>query len=56
MLSVPEVCRQTSLGRSSIYKEIQAERLKVVKVGRRTLIPASELSAWAERLNIGGKP
>ena len=49
-LSVAEFCRAAGVGRSLFYKQVQAERIRVVKAGRRTLIPVTELAAWLERL------
>lgn len=41
--SIEDACRRLSMGRSWLYAEIGAGRIKVVKLGRRTLIPDSEL-------------
>jgi excisionase family DNA binding protein len=41
--SIKEACRASSLGRSTIYNHIAAGRLRVNKVGGRTLIPADSL-------------
>lgn len=43
--SVREACAASSLGRTSIYGHIAAGRLKAVKVGGRTVIPADSLQA-----------
>ena len=43
--SIKEACETTSLGRTSIYSHIRAKRLKVVRVGGRTIIPAHSLHA-----------
>lgn len=48
--SVEELCRFTSLGRSIIYQEIRRGHLKAVKLGRRTLILASEVERWLNTL------
>ncbi|MBS1767178.1 MAG: helix-turn-helix domain-containing protein [Acidobacteria bacterium] len=48
--SVAEVCELIGLGRTGVFKEIRERRLRVVKAGRRTLIPAAELKAWLDRL------
>ena len=48
--SIAEFCRLVSLGRSRVFEEIRAKRLHIVKVGRRTLIPALEVTAWLARL------
>lgn len=43
--SIKEACAATSLGRTTIYDHIAAGRLKVVRVGGRTLIPVENLRA-----------
>lgn len=43
--SIKEACRATSLGRTTIYAHISAGRLKAVRVGGRTIIPADALLA-----------
>jgi excisionase family DNA binding protein len=48
--SIAEFCELVSLGRSRVFEEIRDKRLRIVKVGRRTLIPALEVTAWLERL------
>ena len=48
--SIPQFCEITTLGRSLTYEEIGKGNLRVVKVGRRTLIPASEVERWLRRL------
>jgi len=51
--SIAEFCELVSLGRSRVFEEIRDKRLRIVKVGRRTLIPALEVTAWLERLAAG---
>jgi excisionase family DNA binding protein len=48
--AVPEFCQLAGIGRSTLYEEIKAGRIAVVKVGRRTLITAEEGRAWLRRL------
>jgi excisionase family DNA binding protein len=48
--SIREACELLSLGRSRVYQELKAGRLRFVKVGGRTLIPEVELRAWLERM------
>ena len=43
--SVNEACRATSLGRTTLYSHIAANRLKAVRIGGRTVIPAESLHA-----------
>jgi excisionase family DNA binding protein len=40
--SVRDFARAYSLGKTKIYSMIAAKELKAVKLGKRTLIPASE--------------
>lgn len=41
--SINSACRQLSMGRSWLYAEIAAGRIKTLKLGSRTLITMSEL-------------
>lgn len=43
--SIREACRASSLGRSTLYGHISAGRLRAVRVGGRTIIPAESLHA-----------
>jgi excisionase family DNA binding protein len=43
--SIKEACHASSLGRTTIYNHIAEKRLKAVRVGGRTLIPAESLCA-----------
>jgi excisionase family DNA binding protein len=43
--SIKEACEASSLGRTSIWGHISAGRLRAVRVGGRTLIPAESLLA-----------
>jgi hypothetical protein len=51
--SVDEFCAAHGIGRSLCYEEISAGRLRVRKVGRRTLILAADAAAWREALPDG---
>lgn len=46
--SIREACHATSLGRTTIYNHIAAGRLRAVRVGGRTIIPADALRALIE--------
>lgn len=50
--SLTEFADAHSVGRSTIYKEIHSGRLKVSKVGRRTIITLEQAAAW--RASVGG--
>ena len=43
---ISEAVKATSIGRSRLYEEIRAGRLKAFKIGSRTPIAANDLSAW----------
>jgi len=45
-----EVGSRTGLSRSALYREINAGRLKVVKIGRSVRVTESELSRFIESL------
>ena len=49
-LSVGEFCASVGIGRSTFYKEVRADRILILKVGKRTLVPATELRAYLDRL------
>ncbi|WP_084673658.1 helix-turn-helix domain-containing protein [Sphingomonas sp. MM-1] len=46
--SIKEACRVSSLGRTTIYSHISSGRLKVTRLGRRTIISAASLSTGAQ--------
>ena len=41
--SIREACQASSLGRSTLYAHIAAGRLRAVRIGGRTIIPAASL-------------
>ena len=43
--SINEACHASSLGRTTIYNHSAAGRLRAVRVGGRTIIPAEALHA-----------
>jgi excisionase family DNA binding protein len=44
--SIEEVCRATSIGRTTLYAHIKEGNLKAVNVGGRTIIRADELDRF----------
>lgn len=48
--TVPQACERANLGRSKLYEEIKAGRLKVVKIGRKTLITEDTLRAYLRQM------
>lgn len=49
-LSVEAFCQWAGIGRTRLYQEISSQRLRAVKVGRRTLILADDARQWAAQL------
>lgn len=43
--SIKEACQASSLGRTTLYNHIAAGRLRVTRVGGRTIVPAENLHA-----------
>ncbi len=54
--SLAEFAELVSLGRSKVYQEIRAGRLRIVKAGRRSLVTAVDLMAWLNGLTTVGAP
>lgn len=50
-LSVADFCVTCSIGRSLFYEEVKAGRIKILKAGKRTLVPATEAQRWLENLS-----
>ena len=44
-MSPRDAARAIGISRSSLYRQIKQGRIRTVKLGRRTLVPTSELSA-----------
>jgi excisionase family DNA binding protein len=49
LLSIEQAARALGIGRTSLYSEIGAGRIRSVKVGRRRLVPSSAISEVASR-------
>lgn len=48
--SVENFCSAFSIGRTALYAELKAGRLKALKCGRRTLISRAEAERWLASL------
>jgi len=46
--SIREACQASSLGRTTLYAHIAAGRLRAVRIGGRTIIPAESLHALVQ--------
>ncbi len=44
--SIREACKASSLSRTTIYSHIAAGRLRVVRIGGRTVIPVQNLMSF----------
>ena len=49
LVSVSEAARELGIGRNSAYQLIRDGRLRSVSVGRRLLVPRTELEAFVAR-------
>ena len=47
LLSIEQAARALGIGRTALYSEIGAGRIRSVKVGRRRLVPSSAISEVA---------
>ena len=46
---VNDFCKAHGIGRSLFYDEVKRGEIKLIKIGKRTLVPVSEAKAWQER-------
>lgn len=53
--SIKEFSEVVSLGKTRIYEEIKSGRLKVCKIGRRTIITDQAADEWLQSLPEGGE-
>ena len=49
LLSVDEAARHLGIGRSALYAELAAGRLRSLKVGRRRLVPSGAIAEYVSR-------
>ena len=49
-MSVDEFCAWASIGRSKFYREFNSGRLKVRKIGRKSVVTMSDAQAWLDAL------
>ena len=52
--SISETIALVGIGKTSLYGEIRAGRLRTVLVGRRRMVPADALAEWLASLPPGG--
>ncbi len=46
---VDDFCRAHGIGRTLFYDEVKRGEIKIIKIGKRTLVPDSEARAWQDR-------
>ena len=49
--SIKEACKASSLSRTTVYSHIAAGRLRVVRIGGRTIVPADALHKFINEGN-----
>jgi excisionase family DNA binding protein len=49
LMSIEQAARALGIGRTALYSEIGAGRIRSIKVGRRRLVPSSSISEVASR-------
>lgn len=54
--TIPQASEAAQTGRTKLYAEIAAGRLRVVKVGRKTLIRDEELRRWLAQCEAEANP
>lgn len=50
LISIPEALARTGIGRSFLYERLADGSIRSVKAGRRRLVDAASLAAWAANL------
>jgi len=48
LMTVPEAARILRVGRDFLYREVRSGKLRVVRVGRKILVPRRSLDEWVE--------
>lgn len=52
---VDDFCRAHGIGRTMFYDEVKRGEIKIIKIGKRTLIPDSEAKMWQNRKSRSSK-
>jgi excisionase family DNA binding protein len=55
LMTVANFCTRYSIGKTSLYREVNAGRLKLRKFGTATRIARADAEAWAESLPCQGE-
>lgn len=54
-LTVPQFCDWASIGRSKFYQEVNEGRIRIRKVGRKSVVTVSDAQAWLASLPDGAR-
>jgi len=52
LMKVADVCARYSIGRTTLYREVAAGRLRLRKLGTATRIARKDAEAWAASLPV----
>jgi excisionase family DNA binding protein len=52
LLTIKDVCARYSIGRTTLYREVAAGRLKLRKMGTATRIAREDVEAWMAALPV----
>ena len=55
-MSVRGFCESVGIGRTRFYQEVKTGRLRVRKVGRRTIVTSDDAEDWLNRLPVLQEP
>lgn len=53
-MSVDEFCAWASIGRSKFYREVAADRIRLRKIGRKSVVTMPDALAWLSSLPDAG--
>lgn len=51
LLTITEVCAETNIGKTMVYRLINSGQLLAVKLGKKTLIRRADMETWLSSLN-----
>jgi excisionase family DNA binding protein len=51
-MSIGEFCSNYGIGRTKVYEELRAGRLRARKIGKRTIITEDDAEDWLRRLPL----
>lgn len=54
-ITVDEFCGWANIGRSKFYQEVTEGRLRLRKIGRKSVVTVTDAQTWLNNLPEGGK-